>query len=68
MLTNARVVDDVIRFVSGMSKEKLKSSANDIEYNKEESNEPDYDDEDEDQLEEEAGEIMTSSTTTNQIF
>jgi hypothetical protein len=52
LLTNASVVDDVIRFVSGMSKEKLKSSANDSEHNKEESNEPDYDDEDKDQLEE----------------
>ena len=52
-------------------KENLKSSTegnNNSEHNKEESNEPDYDYEDKDQLEEEAGEIMTSSTTTNQIF
>jgi predicted membrane chloride channel (bestrophin family) len=53
LLTNATVVDDAIRFVSQKDKEKLKSSsANDSEYNKEESREPDYD-EDEDQLEKE---------------
>ena len=43
LLTNATVVDDAIRFVSQKSKEKLKPSANDSKYNKEESNEPDYD-------------------------
>ena len=72
LLTNATVVDDAIRFVSSKSKKNLKSSTegdNNAEHNKEESNEPDYDDEDKDQLEEEeAGEIITSSTTTNQIF
>ena len=47
LLTNATVVDDAIRFVSSKSKEDLKPS---IEGEKEESNEPDYD---EDQLEEE---------------
>jgi hypothetical protein len=36
------VVDDAIRFVSDKSKEKLKPSANDSEYDKEESNEPNY--------------------------
>jgi hypothetical protein len=60
------VVDDAIRFVSQKSKEKLKSSANDSEQDKEESNEPDYG-EDKDQLgneqEEEAREI-----TTNEVF
>jgi hypothetical protein len=40
LLTNANVVDDAIRFVSDRSKEKLKSSANDSEHYKEESNEP----------------------------
>jgi hypothetical protein len=40
LLTNATMVDDAIRFVSHKSKEKLKSSANDSEYDKEESNEP----------------------------
>jgi hypothetical protein len=44
LLTNATVVDDAIRFVSGKSKEKLKSSdnSNNNEDDKE-SNEPDYD-------------------------
>jgi hypothetical protein len=50
LLTNATVVEDAIRFVSEKSKEKLKSSANDSEHDKEESNEPDYG-EDQDQLE-----------------
>src|SRR5919202_3599538 len=50
LLTNATVVDDAIRFVSGKSKEK--SLANSNEGDKEESNERDYN-EDEDQLEEE---------------
>jgi hypothetical protein len=53
LLTNATMVDDAIRFVFQKSKEKLKpSSANDSKHDKEESNEPDYD-EDKDQLEEE---------------
>jgi hypothetical protein len=64
LLTNAIVVDDAIRFVSSKSKEDLKPS---IEGEKEESNEPDYD---EDQLEEEqeqaAGE--TSEATINRVF
>jgi len=47
LLTNATVVDDAIRFVSShKSKKKLKSSS---EGHKEESNEPDYY-EDEDHL------------------
>jgi hypothetical protein len=42
LLTNATVVDDATRFVSDKSKdkEKLESSANGSEYDKEESNEP----------------------------
>jgi hypothetical protein len=65
-LTNATVVDDAIRFVSGMYKEKVKSASG--KDDQEESNEPDYDgDQLEEEQEEEAGE-MTSSTTTNQIF
>ena len=57
LLTNATVVDDAIRFVTQESKEKLKSSsANDSEYDKEESNEPDYA-EDKDELEEEHEEL-----------
>ena len=52
LLTNATVVDDAIRFVSSMSKGKIKSPFNNSnEDDKEESNEPDYD-EDEDRLEE----------------
>jgi hypothetical protein len=67
LLTSATVVDDAIRFVSShKSKEKLKSSS---EGHKEESNEPDYyEDEDhlEEEREEEIGEITTG--TTNQVF
>jgi hypothetical protein len=67
LLTNATVVDDAISFVSYRSKEKLKSSANVNEHNKQESKEPDYDEE-KDQLEEgqeqETGEIAT----TNEVF
>ena len=60
LLTNATVVDDAIRFVSSKSKEKLKSSSED---DKEESREPDYD-EDGDRLEEEE----TGEPTINQVF
>jgi hypothetical protein len=44
LLTNATVVDDAIRFVSGKDKgkENLKSSSNDSKRDKEESNEADY--------------------------
>ena len=65
LLTNATVVDDAIRFVSQKCKFKgeLNSSAtNDSVYDKEKSNEPDYDQLEEEQ-EEEAGEI-----TTNHVF
>jgi hypothetical protein len=62
LLTNATVVDDAIRFVSGKSKEK--SLANSNEGDKEESNERDYN-EDEEQEEETPEEI---TETTNQIF
>ena len=61
LLTNATVVDDAIRFVYQKSNEKLKSSTNSNVSDKE-SNEPDYN-EDDDQLEEEVGEI-----TNNQLF
>jgi hypothetical protein len=66
LLTNATVVDDAIRFVSQKSKdkEKLKPSvANDCEYDKEESSEPDYDDqleEDQEEQEEETGKMTTT--------
>jgi predicted transcriptional regulator len=69
LLTNAAVVDDAIRFVSDKSKDKenLKSLANhgSEQHDKEESNEPDYD-EDEDQLEEEQSGVAEG--TTNQVF
>ncbi len=65
LLTNATVVDDAIRFVSSKTKEKIKSST---EGDKEESNEPDYN-EDTDQLEEEQEEETGETTATiNQVF
>jgi hypothetical protein len=64
LLTNATVVDDAIRFGSQKSKEKLKSCSNSNGDDKEESREPDYD-ENKDQLEEETGE---ANSTTNQVF
>jgi hypothetical protein len=63
LLTNAIVVDDAIRFVSSKSNENAKSSS---EGDKEESNEPDYD-EDKGQLEGEQEE-ETGEMTTNQVF
>jgi hypothetical protein len=63
LLTNATVVDDAIRFVSSKSKENLKSST---EADKEESNEPDYD-EHQDQLEEQQEEDA-AELTINQVF
>ena len=47
LLTNATVVDDAIRFVSDRSKEKLKPSASSSneDNKKEESNEPNYNEE-----------------------
>ncbi len=69
LLTNAKVVDDAIRFVSDRSKdkEKLRPSSNSDE-NENESNEPDYN-EDKDQLEEEQeGEAGEIAVTTNEVF
>jgi hypothetical protein len=65
LLTNATVIDDAIRFVSHRSKdkEKLKSSAQDTEHNKD-SNETDYD-EDKDQLEEYQEETRAIAVATN---
>jgi hypothetical protein len=60
LLTNATVVDDAIRFVSS---NKLNSSSVNTD---EESNQPDYD-EDEDQLEEQE-EGTGEMTTINQVF
>jgi hypothetical protein len=75
LLTNATVVDDAIRFVYQKSKEKKESMNNNnsgIEDDKQDSDEPDYDAEEKDRLEEEGGEMMASSSlsiaTTNQIF
>jgi hypothetical protein len=64
LLTNTTVVDDAIRFVSDKLKEKPKLSS---EGDNEESNEPDYR-EDQDQLEEEQEEKETGEITTNQVF
>ncbi|MFL6423072.1 MAG: hypothetical protein ACJ71R_05730 [Nitrososphaeraceae archaeon] len=67
LLTNATVVEDAIRFVSSnKSKDNLISSGNNNGVDKEESNEPDYDKE-EDQLEEEQEE-EAGEVTINQIF
>ena len=63
LLTNATVVDDVIRFVSSKTKEYFKSSSSDEDGK--ESNEPDYE-EDESQLEEEN--TVEISNTINQVF
>jgi hypothetical protein len=60
LLTNATVVDDAIRFVSDRPNGKLKSSANDSEHDKK-SSELDHD---EDQLEQEQEEEIT----TNEVF
>jgi predicted transcriptional regulator len=74
LLTNATVVDDVMRFVSDKSKENLKKlpkQEEERDSNEQQSKEeqPDYD-EDQDQLEEkqeeETGEISTE--TVNQVF
>jgi hypothetical protein len=67
LLTNATVVDDAIWFVSGTYENKLKLLDNDSEYDKEESNKPDYG-EDRDQLKEEEEETEETTTTINQIF
>jgi hypothetical protein len=71
LLTNATVVDDAIRFVCDKSKhkERLKASSSNNsgdEHQKEESKEPDYN-EDRDQLEEEQEE-GTGELTTNYVF
>jgi len=70
LLTKATVVDDAIRFVSQKSRDnKPPSSSNDEDKN--ESNGPDcneYKDQLEAEQEEEAGEIATTYSTTNQIF
>jgi hypothetical protein len=65
LLTNATVVDDAIRFVFDRPKEKLKSSSNSSEEDKE-SNWPEYD-EDNNQLEHELKE-KTQEMPTNQVF
>jgi hypothetical protein len=65
LLTNATVVDDAIRFVTQQSRENVRSSSSNEEC-KDESNEPNYD-EDKDQLEEEQEE-ETAEVTINQVF
>jgi hypothetical protein len=68
LLTNATVVDDAIRFVSGKSKGKIESYSSNSNEDEKESNEPDYD-VDEDQIEEEQEEETREITAvTNQVF
>jgi hypothetical protein len=68
LLTNATVVDDVIRFVSyKKSKEEQKSCLDNSNQDDKESDEPDYD-EDQDQLEEKQEEQQNSEMTVNHIF
>ena len=59
LLANATVVDDAIKFVSQKAYNKKSSSTNSHEHDKEESNEPDY---------EESGEINHRPITTNDVF
>ena len=61
LLTNATVVDDAIRFVAQKSLDSINR-----EDKKEESNQPDYD-EDKDRLEDKQEE-ETGEMTTNQVF
>jgi hypothetical protein len=67
-LYGATVIDDAIRFASCKSQDKEKTKLA-VEGDKEESKEPDYD-ENRDQLEEEQEEKTgeMASTTTNHIF
>jgi hypothetical protein len=67
LLSNAAVVDEVIRFVSSKTEEKIKSSASNSNEDNKESNEPDYD-EDEDQLEEEQEDETGETNTINHTF
>ena len=66
LLTNVTVVDDAIRFVSSRTKESLESST---EGDKKESNEPDYDErEDNLEVKQEKQTREISAITTNQVF
>ena len=67
LLTNATVVDDAIRFVSQKPQQRLESSHNINEGDKEESKESDYN-EDEDKLEEKLEETGEITGTINQVF
>jgi hypothetical protein len=66
LLTNATVVDDAIRFVSQKSKSKTESLNSGNGDDRQESNEPDYD-EDKGQLEKEQ-EGEAAEMTTNHVF
>jgi hypothetical protein len=71
LLTNATVVDDAIRFVSSKSKDKPKPSSSNSNQDEKESNEPDYneyEDQLEEKLEEQTGEMIATTITTNQVF
>src|SRR5690349_14835811 len=66
LLTNATVVDDAIRFVSSKTEENLKPNSSSNYKGKNESNEPDYDEKDKNQLEE--ADTMKTRATMNQVF
>jgi hypothetical protein len=72
LLTNATVVDDAIRFVSDHSRNNNKLILpKKGEGNRQESNDPDYNEENselEEKQEEQTREMATTTTTTNQVF
>jgi Trp operon repressor len=68
LLTNATVVDDAIKFVSQKSKEELNSESSDSEHHKDESREPDYDEDKHHLEEEQEQEEETGEVTMNKVF
>ena len=69
LLTNATVVYDAIRFVSSNKfKYGLRPSGDRDEVDKEKSKEPDYDEDNKDQLEEEQEAEEAGEMTINQVF
>ena len=70
LFTNATVVDDAIRFVAhNKAKENLKSSSTNSSEDDREPNEPGYDENSEDQLNEKEEErLVETGITTNQVF
>jgi len=71
LLTNATVVDDAMRFVSEQGKEKLKSSSSNANISKEDNQDAKLHNDNDELLkdkDEENGEMMTTTRTTNQVF